>query len=149
MWWSTGMNRGLGRGFGRRPARWGPGLALVALGLPVATVLGRLLWDGRLLLVPALLFLALVAAVALVGGLGPALVAGAAATLTLAYFFARPLESLRVDRGGDRTAILAFAIGSVALAFVLERLNALRLEAEQAVADRDATDALLDSLFDN
>jgi len=82
----------------------------------------------------ALLFLLLVVTTAIVGGLGPALVASAAGSVLLNYFFTSPLYTLRIQRPSGIVAIVVFAAVALMVSWVVD------LAARRASAVRDAAE---------
>src|SRR4029450_1734672 len=77
------------------------GFVLAATGLPLLTCVLTLLRGDLSLTSDILLFLALVIAVALVGGLGPALVAAVGGSLLLNYYFTPPTHNWTIAEQGD------------------------------------------------
>lgn len=110
------------------------GYALAVLGAAVlATVLTPL--RGRLdLASDALLFLLLVVGTAILGGLGPALVAGALSAVLLNFFFTEPVHTLRIHEASDVVAVVVFAAVALMVSWVVD------LAARRASAVREATE---------
>jgi len=109
-------------------------LALVA----VSTLLG--LWIGpRWGTAPVdMIYLPGVLAVAILWGLGPALLAGIASALAYNFFFTEPVHTLRIDRVSDVVTVLVLLV----VALVTSRLAAgVRRQAQIAAshASRNAT----------
>jgi len=113
------------------------GLALVLLGLPLVTG-GLLLVDGDVSLATDLVvFLLLVVAVALVGGMLPALLAAVGGFLLLNYFFTPPLRLFTVAERENLVALLAFLVVALSLSRVVDASarrtrEALRAQTEAA-----------------
>ena len=113
------------------------GLALVVLGLPLVTG-GLLLVDGDVSLATDLVvFLLLVVAVALVGGMLPALLAAVGGFLLLNFFFTPPLRLFTVAERENLVALLAFLVVALSLSSVVDASarrtrEALRAQAEAA-----------------
>lgn len=82
----------------------------------------------------SMLFLLLVVASALLGGLGPALVAGACGTVVLNFFFTRPFGTLRISRTTDVVAVVVFTAVAVMVGWVVD------LAGRRALAVREAAE---------
>ena len=114
--------------------RWA-GLALALLGVPLVTLL-CLAADPVLSLASVLLvFLLLVVAVALVGGLGPALVAAVVGGLAENWFFTQPTGRLTINRVDDVVALLGYLVVGVAVATVVDRSARRATEAARSAAE--------------
>ena len=117
--------------------RWW-GLALAVVGVPALTA-GCLAATAALSLASVMLvFLVLVIAVALVGGLAPALAAAIVSGLAVNWFFTPPTGRLHVDRFDDLLALGAYLVTAVAVATVVDRsarraADAARSRAETAM----------------
>jgi signal transduction histidine kinase len=87
----------------------------------------------------ALLFSLLlpVVAVAVIGGVRPALIAVGVEFLTAAFLFAPPYGSVRIHRQGDLVAVIAFVLVGAAVGILVDRLSGLA--EEQAALRRLAT----------
>ncbi|SEQ13502.1 sensor histidine kinase [Microlunatus flavus] len=113
------------------------GLLLVVLGLPLVTG-ALLLVDGDVSLATDLVvFLLLVVAVALVGGMLPALLAAVGGFLLLNYFFTPPLRLFTVAERENLVALVAFLVVALSLSRVVDASarrtrEALRAQAEAA-----------------
>ena len=101
---------------GRRVA----GLALAALGLPLLTVLLTQVRDQLSLPSDILLYLAAVVAVALVGGLYPALVAAVAGFLLLNWYFTPPLHQWTIAERENILALTVFLLVAAAVSAVVD-----------------------------
>ncbi len=122
---------------------------IVVLGPLVAAALASLTWDSEGLLVPAMWFLLAVVLAALAGGLAAGLLAVAGSTVLLPLLFLDPTWTLRVDDTGELGGVLAFVIASLLLCLVLDHLQTSRQAAVEAIADRDRSLGLLDSILAN
>src|SRR5215217_3850962 len=122
---------------------------VVVVGPVVAAGLASLTWDNEGLLVPAMWFLVAVVLAALSGGLAAGLLAIAGSTVLLPLLFLDPRWSLRVEDTEELGGILAFVIASLLLCLVLDHLQTSRQAAVEAIADRDRSLALLDSILAN
>lgn len=113
------------------------GLLLVLLGLPLVTG-ALLLVDGDVSLATDLVvFLLLVVAVALVGGMLPALLAAVGGFLLLNFFFTPPLRLFTVAERENLVALFAFLVVALSLSSVVDASarrtrEALRAQAEAA-----------------
>ncbi len=118
----------------RRPRRSGPGPArqragsILAVAGPLALV-GLLELAGRRLSFPIelLLFLSMTVAVALVGGLWPAVASALLGSLAINYFFTPPLHTFTIAEPQNAFALLIFLAVAVAVASVVD-LAARRAE---------------------
>ena len=120
------------------PRRRWLGLALTILGVPALTALCLTATVALSLASVMLVFLLLVVAVALVGGLWPALAAAVVSGLAVNWFFTPPTGRLTVDRVDDLVALGAYLLTAVAVATVVDRsarraADAARSRAETAM----------------
>src|SRR4051795_1563203 len=114
--------------------RW-TGLALALAGVPLVTA-GCLAADAALSLASVLLaFLLLVIAVALVGGLLPAVVAAVASGLAENWFFTPPTHRFTVDRVDDVVALGGYLVVAVAVATVVDTSARRATAAARAAAE--------------
>lgn len=118
------------------------GFALAILGVPLVTALCLSAAGAVSLSVVLLLFLLLVLAVALVGGLWPALAAAVLGGLAENWFFVDPTGGLTVRRLDDVVSLLGGLIVAATVATVVDR-SARRAT---AAARSEAETALLASL---
>ena len=100
--------------------RWW-GLTLALAGVPSVTAACLAAEPDLALPTVLVAFLLLVIAVALVGGLWPALVAAALGGLAENWFFVAPTHRLTVDRVDDVVALLGGLVVAVAVATVVDR----------------------------
>ncbi|MEI4278763.1 sensor histidine kinase [Klenkia terrae] len=121
--------------------RWA-GLVLALVGVPTVTAVCLLLGSALSLASVLLVFLLLVVAVALVGGLYPALVAAVVGGLAENWFFTQPTGRLTVSQLDDVIALGGYLVVAVAVATVVDR-SARRAT---AAARSRAETALLASL---
>ncbi|MGQ0576030.1 MAG: DUF4118 domain-containing protein [Pseudonocardia sp.] len=138
-----------GRGLrlpGRRAALRGPrkalGWALAVLLPGLATLVGVLGADVFGLSTDVVLFLLAIVVVALVGGLGPALLAAVVGGLTLNYFLTPPTYSFTITARENVITLVVMVLVAVLVALVVDR--AAR-RAEQAA--RASTEAALLASF--
>ncbi|MEV1283182.1 DUF4118 domain-containing protein [Modestobacter sp. NPDC049651] len=110
-------------------------LALALVGVPLVTALclsaGSVLSLASVLLV----FLLLVVAVALVGGLGPAIVAAVIGGLAENWFFTPPTHRFTVNRVDDVVALAGYLVVAVAVATVVDRSARRATEAARSSAE--------------
>lgn len=92
-------------------------------------VLGRGLFD---LPTDVVLFFLATVGVALLGGLGPALLAAAVSGLSLNYFFTQPRHSLTIAEPADVVTVLAMVVVAVMVAVVVDRAARRAVQAAQA-----------------
>jgi two-component system sensor histidine kinase KdpD len=96
------------------------GFALAAAAAPLVTI-GLASARGELnLLSDALVFLALVVAVALVGGLYPALFAAVTTSLLLNFYFIPPLYTFTIQQPNNVLALVVFVAVAVAVSAVVD-----------------------------
>jgi two-component system, OmpR family, sensor histidine kinase KdpD len=111
------------------------GFCLAVLGLPALTLTLRL-WPNELSLASnILLVLAAVVAVALVGGMWPAVVSAITGFLLLNYFFTEPYHTLVIEDQEDVLAVVVFLLIAVAVAAVVDLAARRTREAARASAD--------------
>jgi two-component system sensor histidine kinase KdpD len=110
------------------------GYAVAVLGCLVLVAVLAPLRSQVELASDALLFLLLVVTAAIVGGLGPALLASAAGSVLLNYFFTSPVHTLRIHQASEVVAIAVFAAVALMVSWVVD------LAARRASAVRDAAE---------
>jgi signal transduction histidine kinase len=133
-----GLGRLVGASFRNRSAarRWAAWVLAVAG--PALVGLGLLPFRGHIGLAALLFSLLLpVVAVAVIGGVWPALTAVVAGFLTAAFLFAPPYSSVRINRQGDLIAVIAFVVVGAAVGILVDKLS--RLADKQAALRRLAT----------
>jgi two-component system sensor histidine kinase KdpD len=110
---------------------------VLAVALPALVTLVGAVWRQQLSFTTDVMtqFLVLVA-VALVGGLGPALFASALSVLLLDFFFVPPLYSLVIDEPENVLALTAMVVVAVLVALVVD--SAARRGAQAATARTEA-----------
>lgn len=130
-------------------ARQLSGLALVATGLPLLTVVLAPMRSTLSLPSDLLIYLLAVVAIAVVGGVVPAVVGAVAASLMLNYWFTPPLHTLTIARRDHLFALGVFLVVAVTVSVTVDlstrrRRRALRSGAEAANLTR-LTEQPLDS----
>ena len=127
-----------------RRQRYGYLLAVVGAAALVAVLVplrGHLDLAGD-----ALLFLLLVVTTAILGGLGPALVAGALGAVSLNFFFTAPVHTLRIQRPSEVVAVVVFATVALMVSWVVD-LAARRASAVREAAELEAGNRLRTALL--
>lgn len=94
----------------------------------------------------ALLFLLLVVSAAILGGLGPALVACALGSVSLNFFFTQPFHTLRIRDATEIVAVVVFATVAVMVSAVVN-LAARRATAAREAAELEAGNRLRTALL--
>jgi two-component system, OmpR family, sensor histidine kinase KdpD len=115
----------------RRAVGWALGLVLPAVATTVAT-LGRDLID---LSTDVVLYFLGIVVVALVGGLGPALLAAVASGLALNFFLTTPYYTLIIDERENVITLVAMVITAVLVALVVDRAARRAQQAASAQAE--------------
>ncbi len=111
------------------------GLILALVGMPVLTLALTLL-RGQLSLPSDILALLLgVIAVALVGGLLPAVLAAVLGFLLLNFFFVAPIHQFTIAQGENLLALLAFVLVAVAVSLVVDLAARRTTQATRAQAE--------------
>jgi two-component system sensor histidine kinase KdpD len=110
------------------------GLVAAVAGLPLLTWLLKA-GGGLSLTDDILVVLAAVVAVALLGGLWPALLAAVGGFLLLNYFFTPPLHTLTVATEANLVALAVFVLVALAVSWVVDLAARRTLQAAQAGAD--------------
>jgi two-component system sensor histidine kinase KdpD len=122
------------------------GYAMAVLGVAVLTAVLGPLRDRLDLASDALLFLLLVVTTAIVGGLGPALLAGTLGAVVLNFFFTVPYHTLRIHEASDVVAVAVFALVALMVSWVVD-LAARRAAAVREAAELEAGNRLRTSLL--
>jgi two-component system sensor histidine kinase KdpD len=111
------------------------GFGLAVFGLPLLTYLLRLAADDLSLTSDILLFLGAVIAVALVGGLWPALLAAAGGSLLINYYFTPPVHTLNISARENLLALVVFLLVAAAVSAVVSLAARRTRDAARASAD--------------
>jgi two-component system sensor histidine kinase KdpD len=127
---------------GLPPRRQWAGGWLALVGLPAATAVLAAERDRLSYATPVLLVLSVVVAVALVGGLRPAVPAAVAGGLSLNYFFTPPLHELTVERPQDLLVLVVYLAVAVAVSGVVDLAARRTAEASRAAAEAEALSSL-------
>jgi two-component system, OmpR family, sensor histidine kinase KdpD len=123
------------------------GLALAATGLPLLTVLLYMWRDHVTLNTDILSFLGLVVAVALVGGLYPALAAATIGSALLNYFFTPPIHRFTIADSTNLLALVAFLLIAVAVSTVVDQAARRTAEAARAHAEAETLSTVAGSVL--
>jgi two-component system sensor histidine kinase KdpD len=123
------------------------GWALGLLGPPLLTF-GLFRFSGHLALTShMLMFLVLTVAVALVGGLWPALAAAVAGFLLLNWFFTPPLHTLTIGDPEHTLALLVFVALAVAVSSVVDLAARRTVQATRSSVEAEALSLLATSVL--
>jgi two-component system sensor histidine kinase KdpD len=128
-------------------ARRTAGFILSIAALPLLTALLLALYTHVPFSTDILAFLLLVVAVALVGGLLPALLAAVGGFLLLNYFFTPPVRTFSVAERENLLALLAFLAVAVSLSTVVDMAARRTREASQARAEAATLSTLAGSVL--
>jgi two-component system sensor histidine kinase KdpD len=109
------------------------GLALAVAGLPLLTLVAHTAGVALTGAIP--LFVAAVVAVALVGGLWPALLAAVGGFFLLNYYFVPPLHTLAIGTGSNLLALAVFVVVALAVSWVVDLAARRTRQAALAAAD--------------
>ncbi|MBE1875673.1 DUF4118 domain-containing protein [Myceligenerans pegani] len=129
---------------GRRAAGWASGVLLPPVLTATLVGFGR---DEHNLPSHLMIYLAGVVAVALVGGLWPALVSAVVAFVVLNLFFTEPTGLLLMDEPGDVLALVVFVLVAAAVASVVDLAARHSGQAYRARAESSALAALSRSVL--
>jgi two-component system sensor histidine kinase KdpD len=132
---------------GLTPRRRLAGLVLAALGMPLLTVLLTQVRDQLSLPSDILLYLAAVVAVALVGGLYPALVAAVAGFLLLNWYFTPPLHRWVIADQENILALTVFLLVAAAVSAVVDLAARRTSDAARARAEAETLSTLAGSVL--
>ena len=123
------------------------GLAVAAVGLPLL-VAAMLPFRQQLNLSTEIeLVMAMVVAVALIGGLYPAVVAAVAGLLLLAYFFTPPLDNFGIADGDNLLSLVVFVLVALTVSTGVEVAARRTAEAARASAETDLLSGLAGSVL--
>ncbi|WP_084724766.1 sensor histidine kinase [Streptacidiphilus melanogenes] len=142
-----------GRGRPRARGRLSPTGRLItglAAGLVLPTLLTLVLTHSRHtinLTSDALLFLALVVGISLLGGITSALVASLVASLLLNYYFIPPLHKFTIAEPNNVLALFVFAIVAIVVAWIVDTARQLSGRAARATAEAETLSALAGSVL--
>jgi two-component system sensor histidine kinase KdpD len=113
------------------------GWMLVLVGLPALTAVLDAVHPAHAgLSLEAMLYLSLAIAVALVGGLWPALAAAVLAAMLCNYFFTPPVHRFTVSQGTDVATLVVFVVVAGSVATVVD--SAARRRQQAMAAEREA-----------
>src|SRR5689334_3682916 len=123
------------------------GFTLAALGLPLLTIALTQLRDQLSLPSDILLYLAAVVAVALVGGLYPALLAAVAGFLLLNWYFTPPIHEWTIAERENILALTVFLLVAVAVSTVVDLAARRTSDAARARAEAETLSTLAGSVL--
>ena len=123
------------------------GLVLAIVALPLLTMLLTHVRDQLSLASDLLLYLVVVIAAAVVGGIWPALFAALAASLLLNYYFTSPLHTLAVTERNNTLALVVFLAVAALVAVLVERVVRQTREAARAAAEAATLSTLAGSVL--
>ena len=117
--------------------------------------LGPFALTGLLLVTPdlhglpteSMLFMALVVATSITGGLRPAIVASFVSGFALNYFFTPPLRTFAIASAENAFALVLFVVVAIAVSSVVDLAARRTAQAERASAEADALTVLSHSLL--
>ncbi|MET7403867.1 DUF4118 domain-containing protein, partial [Dactylosporangium sp. NPDC005572] len=141
------LRLGRGEGGGLTPRRRVLGFALALAGLPILTYALDVLRADMALPSDILAYLVLAVAVALVGGLLPALVCAIGGFLLLNWYFTPPLYQFTVAERENVFALVAFVFVAIAVATVVDRAARRAREAARASAEAQTLATLAGSVL--
>ncbi|WP_419703983.1 DUF4118 domain-containing protein [Promicromonospora sp. NFX87] len=128
----------------RRAAGWGSSLVLPAALTAVLLLIGR---DDLALATDAMLLLAAVVGVAMIGGLWPAVVAAVVSNLCLNWFFTPPVGRWTIAQGENVLALAVFVVVAVSVASVVDLAARRTTQAYRARAEASTLAALSRSVL--
>jgi two-component system, OmpR family, sensor histidine kinase KdpD len=123
------------------------GFGLAVAGLPLLTLLLANLRGQLSLASDILMFLVAVVAVALAGGLYPALFAAVAGSLLLNYYFTPPIYRFTIDQWENALALAAYVVVAVAVSVVVDLAARRTRQAARASADAETMSDLAGSVL--
>jgi two-component system sensor histidine kinase KdpD len=129
------------------PRRRLAGFGVALLGLPLLTTVLWLLRSELSLTSNILLFLAVVVAVALTGGVWPALLAAVGGSLLLNYFFTPPFYTWTIAERENVLALVVFVIIAAAVSAVVDIAARRTRQAARASADASTLAAVAGSVL--
>ena len=125
------------------------GFVLALAGVPLLILGVRLPDDDVSLATGELLLLAMVIAVALVGGMWPALLAAAGGFLLLNWYFTEPIHSLEVNRLENIITLAVFLLVAASVSVVVDQAARRTREAARASADAQSLATVAGSMVGN
>jgi two-component system sensor histidine kinase KdpD len=123
------------------------GFIVAGVGLPLMTLVLAALRENLGLNIDIMLFLALVVAVALVGGLYPALAAAVVGFGLLNYFFTPPIHRFTVAEGENLLALFIFLLVAVAVSTVVDLAARRTVEAAMARTEAESLSTVAGSVL--
>ncbi|MBA3268162.1 MAG: sensor histidine kinase KdpD [Acidimicrobiia bacterium] len=130
------------------PRRRGSGWAMVAIGLPLLTLVLANLRDHVELPGVLLLYLLLAVSVAAVGGLWPALAAAAGGSLLANWFFTPPFHRFTIAEAENLLALVVFLVVAVIVAALVDAAARRTAEAARARGEAETLARLAGTMAD-
>jgi two-component system sensor histidine kinase KdpD len=113
------------------------GWALAVIGLPLLTVIVTRLGDHITLPTVLLVFLALVIAIAAIGGIVAGVVAAVGASLLTNWFVVPPVHTFTIGDGENIVALIVFVAVAVTVSLLVDRVSSRSREALRARAESE------------
>ncbi|WP_206425872.1 sensor histidine kinase [Nakamurella antarctica] len=123
------------------------GFALAILGGPLVTWLLAALRSKESITSDVLTYQLLVVAVALVGGIWPALWAAVLSGLTLDFFFVEPLHTITVDEPLHLLALFLYIVNAVLVSYVVDQAARRARAAQRAAAESEMLATVVGSVL--
>jgi two-component system sensor histidine kinase KdpD len=120
------------------PGRQMAGWALALVGLPALTLVATQLGDHVTLPTVLLLFLALVVAIAAVGGLVVGVVSAVAASLLANWFVVPPVHTFSIGETENIVALVVFVAVALTVSLLVDRVGTRSRQAVRARAESEA-----------
>jgi two-component system sensor histidine kinase KdpD len=131
------------------PRRRAAGWALALLGLPLVTVLLVALREHLALGGVLLLYVLMVVAVAVVGGLAPAVVAAVGGFLLGNWYFTPPLHRFTIGEGENLVALVVYLVVAVVVSSLVAVARRRTAESSRATAEAETLASLAGQLVDS
>jgi two-component system sensor histidine kinase KdpD len=132
---------------GLTPQRRLAGFLTAAIALPLLTLVLDVTRGGLTLNTDILLFLGLVVAVALIGGLYPALAAALVGFALLNYFFTPPIHRFTISDGENLLALSVFLLVAIGVSTVVDLAARRTVEAARARAEAETLSTVAGSVL--
>jgi two-component system sensor histidine kinase KdpD len=123
------------------------GFAMAAITLPLLTVILDAIRGDLALNTDILLFLGLVVAIALVGGLYPALAAAVVGFGLLNYYFTPPIYQFTISEGENLLALVVFLLVAIGVSTVVDLAARRTVEAARARAEAETLSTVAGSVL--
>jgi len=120
------------------PRRRALGWMLLVVGLPILTALLTAIRPTLALSGDLMVFMLFVVAIAIVGGVGPALAAAVASGLVVNWWFAQPLHTFTIADPENSLAIIAYVIVGTVVSLLVADATRRRADAVRARSEAEA-----------